>query len=121
MWTAPCSCATGMKRMPAAGKMSSASMYAEPTMPKMSVTPCAIIVSTSASEGVIFTLPRTTSRLPWVMSFMYRSPYPNVRSRLAEHYPSEGALAIGGSDVRNEYVALVKYFHYAGGHGDPAR
>src|SRR5205809_7110242 len=39
-------------------------------MPKMSVTPCATSVSTSASDGVIFTLPRTTSRLPWAMSFM---------------------------------------------------
>src|SRR5690348_11359463 len=34
MWPPPCSCATEMKRMPAAGKRSSASMYAEPTMPK---------------------------------------------------------------------------------------
>src|SRR5687767_11668606 len=39
-------------------------------MPKMSVTPWATIVSTSASEGVIFTLPDTTLRSPRAMSFM---------------------------------------------------
>ena len=39
-------------------------------MPKTSVTPWATIVSTSASDGVIFTFPFTTSRLPWVMSFI---------------------------------------------------
>src|SRR5258708_17268626 len=40
--------------MPAAGKISSASMNAEPTMPKTCVTPFAASVSTSASEGPIF-------------------------------------------------------------------
>src|SRR6185437_806353 len=39
--------------MPAAGKMSSASMHAEPTMPNTSLTPFATSVSTNASEGVI--------------------------------------------------------------------
>src|SRR5688572_27972913 len=39
-------------------------------MPKMSVTPWETIVSTSASEGVIFTLPETTLRSPRAMSFM---------------------------------------------------
>src|SRR5688572_5679332 len=42
-----------MKRMPAAGKRSSASIYAEPTIPNTSVTPCATIVSTNASLGVM--------------------------------------------------------------------
>jgi hypothetical protein len=73
-----------MKRMPAAGKMSSASMYAEPTMPKTSVTPWATIVSTSASDGVIFTLPRTTSRAFTVMSFMGASWQRNAGSRSTE-------------------------------------
>src|SRR2546427_7613726 len=62
MWPAPCSCATEMKRMPARGKRSSASMYAEPTMPNTSVTPRATSVSTKASDGVIFCLPATTVR-----------------------------------------------------------
>src|SRR6266700_3335403 len=48
-----------MKRMPARGKRSSASMYAEPTMPNTSVTPCATSVSTNASAGVIFWRPDT--------------------------------------------------------------
>ena len=39
--------------MPAPGKMSSASMKALPTMPKMSVVPCATSVSTKASLDVI--------------------------------------------------------------------
>src|SRR6516164_4585427 len=54
MWIAPCSCATGTKRMPAAGKISSASMNADPTMPKTWVTPWVARVSTNASEGPIF-------------------------------------------------------------------
>ena len=41
MWPAPCSCTTGMRRMPAGAKMSIASMKAEPMMPNMSVTPLA--------------------------------------------------------------------------------
>ena len=49
--------------MPAGAKMSIASMKAEPMMPKMSVTPLATIVSTKASEGVIFCTPVTTVRL----------------------------------------------------------
>src|SRR5437667_3846208 len=68
MCPAPCSCATEMKRIPASGKRSSASMYAEPTIPKTSVTPCATSVSTSASDGVIFSWPLTTLRIaltPW--------------------------------------------------------
>ena len=36
-------------------------MYAEPTMPKTSLTPLATSVSTNASEGVIFCLPVTGS------------------------------------------------------------
>src|SRR5687768_17858214 len=89
MCTAPCSCATGMKRMPAAGKMSSASMYAEPTMPKMSVTPCATIVSTKASEGVIFTLPETTVRSPRAMSFMGAPCEKRMeKNRISEEYMS---------------------------------
>ncbi len=39
--------------MPAAGKMSSASMNAEPTMPNTTFTSRAASVSTKASEGVI--------------------------------------------------------------------
>ena len=50
---AACSWATGMKRMPASGNRSRASMNADPTNPKTSVTPSATSVSTSASEGVI--------------------------------------------------------------------
>jgi hypothetical protein len=48
--------------MPAGAKMSIASMKAEPMMPKMSVTPLATMVSTKASEGVIFCTPVTASR-----------------------------------------------------------
>jgi hypothetical protein len=59
-----------MKRMPAAGKMSSASMYAEPTMPKISVTPCDTSVSTKASDAVIFCLPWTTIRAASVALFI---------------------------------------------------
>ena len=62
MWAAPCSCTTGMSRMPAGAKMSIASMKAEPMMPKMSVTLLATSVSTKASEGVIFCMPATTGR-----------------------------------------------------------
>src|SRR5947209_7104649 len=60
----PCSCATEMKRMPASGNRSSASIYAEPTMPNTSVTPCATRVSTKASDGVMVLRPVTTARLP---------------------------------------------------------
>src|ERR1700741_1288566 len=42
-----------MKRMPAAGNMSSASMNAEPTMPNTSRTRGAASVSTRASEGLM--------------------------------------------------------------------
>ena len=49
--------------MPAGAKMSIASMKAEPMMPNMSVTSLATIVSTKASEGVIFCTPVTTPRL----------------------------------------------------------
>src|SRR5437016_4797871 len=59
-----------MKRMPASGKRSSASIYAEPTMPNTSFTPCATSVSTNASDGVIFCLPTTASVLASVMVFM---------------------------------------------------
>ncbi len=62
MCAAPCSCTVGMKRMPAAGNRSRASMYAEPTMPKTSVTPCATSVSTNASDGVMRMRPDTTER-----------------------------------------------------------
>src|SRR6185369_12378654 len=55
----PCSCATEMKRMPASGKRSSASMYADPTIPNTSFTPCATSVSTNASDGVIVWRPDT--------------------------------------------------------------
>src|SRR5438046_5702608 len=70
MCPAPCSCATEMKRMPASGNRSSASMYAEPTIPKTSFTPCATSVSTNASDGVIFCLPATGRFLVSVMVFM---------------------------------------------------
>ena len=40
-----------------------ASMKAEPMMPNMSVTPLATMVSTKASEGVIFCTPLATVRL----------------------------------------------------------
>ena len=51
---AACSCATGMNRIPASGKRSSASMKADPTSPNTSRTPSATSVSTRASEAVIF-------------------------------------------------------------------
>src|SRR5215470_5823812 len=70
MCPAPCSCATEMKRMPASGNRSSASMYAEPTIPNTSFTPCATSVSTKASDGVIFCLPVTARRLASVIVFM---------------------------------------------------
>src|SRR5437016_10014299 len=54
--------------MPAAGKRSSASMKAEPTMPKTWVTSWATSVSTRASEGPIF--------CGWVMD----APLPRVSS-----------------------------------------
>src|SRR5450432_480455 len=60
----PCSWATEMKRITASGNRSSASMYAEPTMPNTSVTPCATSVSTKASDGVMVCLPVTTARSP---------------------------------------------------------
>src|SRR5690242_1006038 len=70
MWPPPCSCATEMKRMPAAGKRSSASMYAEPTMPKTFLTPCATSVSTNASDGVIVWRPWTARFLDSVIVFI---------------------------------------------------
>ena len=39
--------------MPAGAKMSMASMNAEPMIPNVVVTPCATMVSTNASLGVI--------------------------------------------------------------------
>ena len=42
--------------------MSIASMNADPMMPKMSVTPLATIVSTKASDGVIFCKPSVIAR-----------------------------------------------------------
>lgn len=42
--------------------MSIASMKADPMMPNMSVTPFATIVSTNASDGVIFCTPETAVR-----------------------------------------------------------
>src|ERR1700751_5947387 len=74
MCPAPCSCATEMKRMPASGKRSSASMYAEPTIPKTSFTPCATSVSTNASDDVIRCLPTTAIRAASVMVFICDSP-----------------------------------------------
>src|SRR6267378_5029485 len=70
MWAAPCSCTVGTKRMPAAGNRSSASMYAEPTMPNTSLTPCATRVSTNASEGVMRVRPETTMRFTSAMLVM---------------------------------------------------
>ena len=67
---AACSCATEMKRMPASGNRSRASMNADPTSPNTSVTPSATSVSTSASEGVIVLFgvssasPASSLRLP---------------------------------------------------------
>src|SRR5690349_17233626 len=57
MCAAFCSWATLKRRMPAPGKRSSASMYAEPTMPNTSLTLCETSVSTNASDGVIRNLP----------------------------------------------------------------
>jgi hypothetical protein len=57
MCAAFCSCATLTSRMPAPGKRSRASMYAEPTMPNTSFTLCATRVSTKASDGVMRTFP----------------------------------------------------------------
>jgi hypothetical protein len=45
-------------------------MYAEPTIPNTSLTPCATSVSTNASEGVIFCLPVTARFLVSVMMFI---------------------------------------------------
>src|SRR5215831_19647151 len=56
--------------MPAAGKRSSASIDAEPTMPKMSVTPCARSVSTNASLHVIRVLTPIDARPVADWSFM---------------------------------------------------
>src|SRR5450432_741902 len=82
----PCSCATEMKRMPASGNRSSASMYAEPTMPNTSVTPCATSVSTKASEGVIVWRPVTTARAPalaarFLLSVMVFISAPGIQVR----------------------------------------
>src|SRR5215471_8644689 len=76
----PCSCATDTKRMPASSNKSSASMYAEPTIPNTSRTPCATSVSTKASDGVIFCLPVTAIRLASVIVFMAT---PDVRAMSA--------------------------------------
>ena len=43
--------------------MSIASIKAEPMMPNIVSTPCATIVSTNASEGVIFCTPVATVRV----------------------------------------------------------
>ena len=56
--------------MPAGAKISIASMKAEPMMPKISVTPLAAMVSTKASEGVIFCGPAGKAGLFAVVSFM---------------------------------------------------
>ena len=45
-------------------------MYAEPTIPKTSLTPFATSVSTNASDGVIVWRPVTTMRLCSVIVFM---------------------------------------------------
>ena len=45
-------------------------MYAEPTMPKTSFTPCATSVSTNASDGVIVWRPCTARFLDSVIVFM---------------------------------------------------
>jgi hypothetical protein len=45
-------------------------MKAEPMMPKMSVTPLATMVSTKASEGVIFCTPLTTVRVSFLAELM---------------------------------------------------
>src|SRR6218665_459915 len=70
IWAPPCSCTTGIRRMPAGAKISIASMKAEPMMPKMSVTPLATRVSTRASEGVIFCTPATAWRVAGVVWLM---------------------------------------------------
>ena len=54
MCTAFCSCWTEMNLIPAAGKISSASMKAEPTIPKTFLVPLATKVSVNASLEVIF-------------------------------------------------------------------
>src|SRR4051812_27203361 len=63
MCAAFCSCATETNRIPASGKRSCASMYADPTMPNVSLTPCASSVSMKASLGVILTLAPATAVL----------------------------------------------------------
>jgi hypothetical protein len=61
--------------MPAGAKMSIASMKAEPMIPKMSVTSLATIVSTNASDGVIFWTPVTAARaLDWVICVVLLGP-----------------------------------------------
>src|SRR4030095_10736668 len=66
----PCSCTVGMKRIPAAGKRSSASMYAETTRPNTFCPPCGTRVSTNASEGVMRCLPVTAMRFTSAISVM---------------------------------------------------
>ena len=43
-------------------------MYAEPTMPNTSVTPCETSVSTKASDGVIRVEPRVTLRSTLILA-----------------------------------------------------
>ncbi len=45
-------------------------MYAEPTIPNTSFTPCATSVSTNASDGVIFCRPVTARFFCSVIVFM---------------------------------------------------
>src|SRR6218665_1085426 len=70
IWAPPCSCTTGIRRMPAGAKISIASMKAEPMMPKMSVTPLATKVCTRGSEGGIFGTPATAWRVAGVVRLM---------------------------------------------------
>ena len=57
-------------------------MYAEPTMPKTLVTPCATSVSTNASDGVIFWRPRTARFFDSVIVFMSVGSSPRLTSEL---------------------------------------
>src|SRR6187402_3959665 len=116
MWPAPCSCTTGINRMPAGAKISIASMKAEPMMPNMSVTPFATIVSTKASEGVILCTPLTAWRAARAMEvgcwLMVGSP---VRFGNPERYvPEKTKLSrtIGGEPPTVNTIYRKRYGMY---------
>src|SRR4051794_24753033 len=80
--------------MPATGNRSSASMYADPTMPNTSFTPCASSVSTNASEGVIRSLPARARFEVSVIVFMR-----GILQRIGFSCGRGAALRHGGRSV----------------------